>query len=39
MEFQISLLNELRGGPNIIELYDVYETETYVFLVKFISYP
>lgn len=30
---EISLLKELRGGPNIIELYDVYETKTYVFLV------
>ena len=29
---EISLLKELRGGPNIIELYDVYETKTYVFL-------
>jgi len=30
---EIELLHELNNGPNIIELFDVYETQTYVFLV------
>ena len=29
---EIELLHELNNGPNIIELFDVYETQTYVFL-------
>ena len=30
---QIDLLNELEGAPYVIHLFDVYQTETYVFLV------
>ena len=35
---EIELLRRLHGGPNIIELFDVYETETYVFLGNGVSF-